>query len=549
MASAATLSPSRANGGGGGSGSTNAAMSPTRHASNSNAEATVILPPPSSSNPIPSLSAAFRLDNQQQLLDILCQHPKDVSKSVQDFRQLLVFADASFRTLLLRQVLSDPHTRTFSNTKKKKLNKNWDVCNHFPLPKALQSNVVGSKVLLEYHNNNDNDTTPRATKVGLELPPHKTSAATKNTLNPFAATGIATDNYASDLYWSAQDATSEHIDVVTYLLKPFDLDHTLAAIRRIQLSSKDLHHRFVYVPQITAAVAQVLQDTGLAASSNVSITSLQLDIFPLESDLFSLEIPSTIDSLLETPSQLVSTTARALLKLQDVTGMVSRIQSLGSDDVVAKLLNMTVDESILAERTNNQDNTEYLDNPQKWDAAAINTNVTMMIVDRQLDLVTPMVTPLTYEGLLDEVVGIRHGFVELDEQVIHPDGDDAETKESNKNPFDDGDAASKKQIALGVHAGDTLYAEVRDQHVEKFGSFLQNQALALKESHSNFTSKGTKKDLNEIHQFVKQIPVSMIFCPSEDSGRDLMLRPYANALTSFTDSKTRLRFLRKACAL
>jgi len=58
-----------------------------------------------------------------------------------------------------------------------------------------------------------------------------------------------------------------------------------------------------------------------------------------------------------------------------------------------------------------------------------------------------------------------------------------------------------------VHAGDTLYAEVRDQHVEKFGSFLQNQAIALKESHSNFTSKGTKKDLNEIHQFVKQIPI------------------------------------------
>ena len=62
-------------------------------------------------------------------------------------------------------------------------------------------------------------------------------------------------------------------------------------------------------------------------------------------------------------------------------------------------------------------------------------------------------------------------------------------------------------VVLGVHAGDTLFAEVRDQHVEKFGSFLQNQAMALKESHANFTNKGTKKDLSEIHQFVKQIPV------------------------------------------
>jgi hypothetical protein len=61
---------------------------------------------------------------------------------------------------------------------------------------------------------------------------------------------------------------------------------------------------------------------------------------------------------------------------------------------------------------------------------------------------------------------------------------------------------------LGVNAGDSLFAEVRDQHVEKFGSFLQNQAMALRESHANFTNKGTKKDLSEIHQFVKQIPVS-----------------------------------------
>jgi hypothetical protein len=63
---------------------------------------------------------------------------------------------------------------------------------------------------------------------------------------------------------------------------------------------------------------------------------------------------------------------------------------------------------------------------------------------------------------------------------------------------------------LGVNAGDSLFAEVRDQHVEKFGSFLQNQAMALRESHANFTNKGTKKDLSEIHQFVKQIPVSHV---------------------------------------
>jgi vacuolar protein sorting-associated protein 33A len=35
----------------------------------------------------------------------------------------------------------------------------------------------------------------------------------------------------------------------------------------------------------------------------------------------------------------------------------------------------------------------------------------MVIVDRKIDMITPMVTPLTYEGLLDEVVGIDCGYV------------------------------------------------------------------------------------------------------------------------------------------
>jgi hypothetical protein len=63
------------------------------------------------------------------------------------------------------------------------------------------------------------------------------------------------------------------------------------------------------------------------------------------------------------------------------------------------------------------------------------------------------------------------------------------------------------KILLPLNDSDPLYTEVRDKHVEVFGSFLQNQAKALKESHSQFTNRETARDLSEIHQFVKQIPV------------------------------------------
>ena len=86
----------------------------------------------------------------------------------------------------------------------------------------------------------------------------------------------------------------------------------------------------------------------------------------------------------------------------------------------------------------------------------------------------------------------------MDVSTINPEDEEKDEKKQREDQV----------VVLGVNAGDSLYAEVRDQHVEKFGSFLQNQAMALRESHANFTNKETKKDLTEIHQFVKQIPVS-----------------------------------------
>jgi hypothetical protein len=93
-----------------------------------------------------------------------------------------------------------------------------------------------------------------------------------------------------------------------------------------------------------------------------------------------------------------------------------------------------------------------------------------------------------------------YSFIKVDVSTINPEEEEEKAGEEKKK-------AEEELVMLGVNAGDTLYAEVRDQHVEKFGSFLQNQAMALRESHANFTSKGAKKDLTEIHQFVKQIPV------------------------------------------
>lgn len=44
---------------------------------------------------------------------------------------------------------------------------------------------------------------------------------------------------------------------------------------------------------------------------------------------------------------------------------------------------------------------------------AVPTIDNLILIDRQIDPITPLVTQLTYEGLIDEMFGIKHGAVRL----------------------------------------------------------------------------------------------------------------------------------------
>ena len=128
----------------------------------------------------------------------------------------------------------------------------------------------------------------------------------------------------------------------------------------------------------------------------------------------------------------------------------------------------------------------------------------LMVIDRKIDLVTPMLTPLTYEGLIDDVLQIQvGGCISVKKSIVEPDDQNDDQNQRARGH----DTTKDSNILLPLNDSDPLYTEVRDKHVEVFGSFLQNQAKALKESHSQFTNRETARDLSEIHQFVKQIPV------------------------------------------
>lgn len=79
-----------------------------------------------------------------------------------------------------------------------------------------------------------------------------------------------------------------------------------------------------------------------------------------------------------------------------------------------------------------------------------------------MDPYSVMVTPLTYEGLVDEVLHIENGRVKLDSLMLgeSKEGAQTETKRGEK-------------VSLSLNNTDHIFAEIRNLSIEALGMYLQ----------------------------------------------------------------------------
>jgi hypothetical protein len=87
-----------------------------------------------------------------------------------------------------------------------------------------------------------------------------------------------------------------------------------------------------------------------------------------------------------------------------------------------------------------------------------------IILDREVDVVTPMVTQITFEGLIDEVTGIKHGSVTYTPSKREPGGGGGAAGGSSAAAAAPG-GGSARGGAAGVtllNSTDPFYKEFRD---------------------------------------------------------------------------------------
>lgn len=113
-----------------------------------------------------------------------------------------------------------------------------------------------------------------------------------------------------------------------------------------------------------------------------------------------------------------------------------------------------------------------------------------IIIDRNVDLVTPLCTELTYEGLIDETIGIKHCFVELDANLVNPAQPAAATKGANSPqaaipppPPPTNTATPMKKKKYVLNSSDKLFGQLRDQNFAVVGGMLNKIAKRINENY------------------------------------------------------------------
>lgn len=124
----------------------------------------------------------------------------------------------------------------------------------------------------------------------------------------------------------------------------------------------------------------------------------------------------------------------------------------------------------------------------------------LIIIDREVDFGTPLLTQLTYEGLIDETVGIKHNQADIDTSVVGPTSA-PQAQESSKAPQQTSKQGQKRKIQLD--ASDELFSQLRDANFAIVGDILNKVARRLE---TDYESRHTAKTTSELREFVNKLP-------------------------------------------
>ncbi|WWD20164.1 hypothetical protein CI109_104640 [Kwoniella shandongensis] len=249
-------------------------------------------------------------------------------------------------------------------------------------------------------------------------------------------------------------------------------------------ASGPLMYTILLVPRATELCRKVLEDQGVAG--DVTISEFKLEFIPMEDDLLSLEMEDVArDVFLNGDDTPIYYSSLALMTFQRAFGLFPRI--LGKGDGAKKL-------ATLLQRHHASGFSQYreIEPSDQVDG--------LIILDRSVDWVTPMCTQLTYEGMLDEFIGINNSHIEIDLALIDPS-----QAPPAPSPSTSGLASTpivKKRKHHLSSQKDKLFMDIRDLNFAVVGMRLSKLARRLE---GDYGGVKNLKSVSQMKEFVGKL--------------------------------------------
>lgn len=289
-----------------------------------------------------------------------------------------------------------------------------------------------------------------------------------------------------DASYQATEPRLSDIRPVIYLARATLENAQLIAwqIKASRASKTQAQHEFsvFWVPRRSIAVERVLEDEGVYGE--VTQGEFPLDVIPVDDDVLSLELDGAFrDFVLDGDPSPLFQAACAVMKLQHMFGLIPSLQGKGPaasavKDMLVKMRKET---------------------PLPPAAAAASHIQRAIILDREVDFITPMVTQITFEGLIDEVTGIKNGSVSY--TPSRQEGGVGAAGAGSSGAADGSRAGRGTGVTL-LNSTDPFYKEFRDLPYYITSQRLQQYARDARKEYAELGSK----DLSELKSFVKGLP-------------------------------------------
>ncbi|KFM57951.1 Vacuolar protein sorting-associated protein 33B, partial [Stegodyphus mimosarum] len=201
---------------------------------------------------------------------------------------------------------------------------------------------------------------------------------------------------------------------------------------------------------------KVLEREGVYG--NATLMDFPLGFLPIDKDLFSLEISDFYRAFyLKSDLAYIHTAAMSLVQLCKICGSITKISGQGKcAKMVVDMMNLMMKEL-------------------KYESPISDSVSHLIVLDRDIDYISVLLSQLTYEGLLDETFGINNGRVIFPQEVSGKD----------------------EPVKVVLNSSDLVFEEIRNSYFTGVFGFLRDKAKQLQAQREI-----TNMSLSDIKQFV-----------------------------------------------